>query len=90
MTEIFNRWFINERLPVEIINNLVMTTPAALIMIDIDQFKAVNDKYGHIAGDAILQQFAKLLTEAVPSDNDWVARYGGEEFLFYLYNTSGR
>jgi len=89
LTKIFNRRFINERLPVEIINNVVMTTPAVLIMIDIDQFKLVNDNYGHIAGDAILQQFAKLLTEAVPSNKDWVSRYGGEEFLFYLYNTSG-
>lgn len=87
LTKIFNRRYINERLPVEILNTLAGGNPSALIMIDIDRFKMINDNYGHLAGDMILEQFAQLLVKNVQNDRDWVARYGGEEFLFYLNNT---
>lgn len=87
LTQIFNRRYINERLPVEMIRSITASTPATLVMADIDGFKKVNDSYGHIAGDMILQQLARVLIESVRNDQDWVARYGGEEFLFYLHNT---
>ncbi len=86
LTKIFNRRYINERLPIEIFHSIANANPAALVIIDIDKFKNKNDMYGHIAGDAILEQFAYLLMNGVQEERDWVARYGGEEFLLYLHN----
>jgi diguanylate cyclase (GGDEF)-like protein len=64
-------------------------TPEAFgaIMIDIDYFKLYNDTYGHIGGDTILKQVAKMLLRSVRA-NDFVIRYGGEEFLLILNNVT--
>ena len=62
--------------------NRTMTT-AALILADLDHFKAINDEYGHSAGDAALQAFAEACTSTVRS-TDLVGRYGGEEFIILL------
>ena len=59
--------------------------PALLLMLDIDHFKRVNDTYGHLAGDQVLQTVAKCL-EACVRPMDTVARYGGEEFAVVLPN----
>jgi len=88
LTKLFNRRFINERLPVEIATNTMAEIPACLIMIDIDSFKLINDNYGHVAGDEILQQFANILKENVFGRKNWAARYGGDEFLIYLNNAN--
>ncbi len=58
----------------------------ALMLLDIDHFKAVNDTHGHQAGDAVLQHFAALLQSGVRA-TDFVARYGGEEFVVLLPDT---
>lgn len=58
-----------------------------IIMCDIDHFKSVNDKYGHIIGDYVLKDIAKILRNSVKRESDFVARYGGEEFLLVLYDT---
>jgi diguanylate cyclase (GGDEF)-like protein len=55
----------------------------AILMIDADHFKRINDTHGHSVGDAVLQQLAQLLTEHVRA-TDFVARYGGEEFVVLL------
>jgi diguanylate cyclase len=57
--------------------------PAALIMLDIDHFKRINDSYGHHAGDLVLRRVGRLLTESVKG-RDTAARYGGEEFAVLL------
>ena len=57
--------------------------PLALIAFDIDNFKSINDRYGHAAGDAVLRQFAAILRAAV-REKDVVARIGGEEFALLL------
>jgi len=57
--------------------------PLALIAFDIDNFKSINDRYGHAAGDAVLRQFAAILRAAV-REKDVVARVGGEEFVLLL------
>lgn len=59
--------------------------PALLLMVDIDHFKKVNDTYGHLAGDKVLQAVAKALMKCV-RPMDTVARYGGEEFAVVLPN----
>jgi diguanylate cyclase (GGDEF)-like protein/PAS domain S-box-containing protein len=61
-------------------------SPAALIMLDIDHFKAVNDSHGHAAGDLVLQRVAELARERL-RDTDLLARWGGEEFLILLPET---
>jgi diguanylate cyclase (GGDEF)-like protein len=56
----------------------------ALLVFDLDHFKALNDGYGHLAGDACLQHFARLLEECFRREVDLVARIGGEEFVVVL------
>lgn len=65
----------------EVLNGLIHESgPLGVIMLDLDQFKGVNDTYGHATGDAVLVNTARRLTEAL-SDKDELGRYGGEEFL---------
>lgn len=59
----------------------------SLIMIDIDFFKSINDKYGHLVGDAVLSELSKLLQENIRK-HDVCARYGGEEFALLLPHTN--
>ena len=61
--------------------------PIALLMIDIDHFKDVNDRYGHLCGDAVLSAVGRRLKEVLRS-SDLKCRYGGEEFLILLPETS--
>lgn len=86
LTGIYNRRFIEERLPVDIMQSFSLKKPLSIIMCDIDFFKAVNDNYGHLAGDYILFEFASLLKRNI-NNNNWVARYGGEEFIVVLNDT---
>lgn len=59
----------------------------SIAILDIDHFKQINDQQGHLHGDRILQEFARLLDDSV-RDTDMVARYGGEEFVVVMPNTS--
>jgi len=87
LTKLYNRQYINEKLPVNIIQSYLQKECLSVIMIDIDYFKRVNDNYGHVVGDEILQMFAETLQKNIRQDSgDWVARYGGEEFLICLTN----
>lgn len=88
LTKVFNKRFIHESLPADIISSLLYHNPLSLIMADIDFFKKTNDIYGHIAGDKVLKKIASILSCSVRKDTDWVARYGGEEFIICLKNTS--
>jgi two-component system cell cycle response regulator len=87
LTGIYNRGYINQRLPQEIQRAIRYGRELSLVMCDIDHFKKVNDTYGHLSGDAVLKGFAQCLTTTIRREVDWVGRYGGEEFLIVLPET---
>ena len=80
LTGVYNRNYLEEFLYSIDLNRY------AVAMVDIDFFKKVNDTYGHIAGDTILKEFAKLLKKYLRKE-DIIVRYGGEEFLILLRKT---
>ncbi|HVA28105.1 MAG TPA: diguanylate cyclase, partial [Candidatus Baltobacteraceae bacterium] len=87
LTGVPNRRSFDERLRVEWKRSLRSADPISLIMIDIDLFKTFNDTYGHVAGDAVLQQIATALASCATRTEDIFARYGGEEFAAVLPDT---
>lgn len=80
LTGLYNRRHASKRLEEEIARARRNNTGLCVAMCDVDHFKAINDEFGHSAGDRVLQQIADLLTEYVRR-NDIVSRWGGEEFL---------
>ena len=88
LTGIANRRALDERLVQEWRRALRHDQSLALLMIDIDHFKAYNDHYGHIQGDDCLRRVAQVIAEKVPRAEDLVARYGGEEFAVLLANST--
>lgn len=62
------------------------STPFCILMIDIDDFKAVNDSYGHIVGDKVLKELGNKMSKLIRSD-DFIGRYGGDEFVLVCSNT---
>jgi len=88
LTGVYNRRYINERLPVDITNAAVTKQGLSIIMADIDHFKKINDTYGHSMGDMVLREFAQNLSRNLKRQGDWVARYGGEEFLICIPGSS--
>lgn len=87
LTQTYNRRFIFERLPIDILSSRSVKLPMSIIMTDIDFFRTINNNYGHVAGDFALHEFATLIKNSIRKDSDWVARYGGEEFTIVLNNT---
>lgn len=83
LTGLYNRRHLEHRLADELENCRREGLPLTLVMIDIDQFKRVNDTYGHPTGDQIIRALAALLTDSA-EPQDVVFRYGGEEFLMML------
>jgi two-component system, cell cycle response regulator len=86
LTQVDNRRCLEERLHEMWQHSIRLHEPIALIICDIDKFKAVNDTYGHQAGDSVLKEFAQLL-KSEAREIDRVGRYGGEEFLLILSGT---
>lgn len=86
LTGLHNRRAANERLQEEFQRMKRIETPYAILMMDIDHFKRVNDTFGHEAGDLVLRHVAGLLTGAL-RQTDFIARFGGEEFLALLPDT---
>lgn len=84
LTGTYNRRFINERLPAEIFFALMNKTRLSLIMMDVDDFKNINDSYSHMAGDLILKEVSEIMKSSIRMNIDWVARFGGDEFLICL------
>ena len=83
LTGIWNRGALLDLLQREIERARRSQSPTGLLMLDLDHFKTVNDTYGHLAGDVVLREVARRISEVVRS-YDLVGRYGGEEFLVVL------
>jgi len=87
LTGLANRRHSEERLLAEVARSERYETPLAVVLSDIDEFKAANDTYGHAFGDLVLQRFAHVLRETL-RDIDVSSRWGGEEFLIVLPGTT--
>ena len=86
LTHVFNRRYLDDRLTSELAFAKRHEAPLALLLTDLDHFKKINDEYGHLAGDFVLERFARLLESQVRAE-DVVARYGGEEFAVLCRDT---
>ncbi len=89
LTGLYNRKHIMELFELEITRSKRYNQPLALLIIDIDHFKKVNDTYGHQSGDTVMRHLAEAFRRSV-RDCDFVGRYGGEEFLIILPNNDVR
>jgi len=87
LTGLFNRRYFDEKIAEELAQARACGWPLSLIFADLDQFKKVNDTYGHQVGDEVLRAAASLLAQSL-RDGDVVARYGGEEFVAVLPGTN--
>lgn len=87
LTDVFNRRGFARELERSLAYARRYGTPAALVYLDLDAFKPVNDRYGHAAGDVVLRQVAAALTASVRG-SDVVARLGGDEFAVLMWNIS--
>ncbi|PNY36222.1 GGDEF domain-containing protein [Rhodopirellula baltica] len=86
LTGAMNQRYLLETLDRSIAAARRQGVPLSVVMIDIDDFKGINDQYGHLVGDAVLREFGQRLIETCRPD-DLVARYGGEEFSLLLVGT---
>src|SRR3954464_6039530 len=83
LTQISNKRHFLETLDREIARGQRYQRPLSLVMFDLDHFKAINDTFGHLAGDYVLKQLASAVKQRIRRE-DVVARYGGEEFAIVL------
>lgn len=89
LTETRNRRYLEERLPDELDASREMNQSLCVMMMDLDQFKAYNDLYGHQAGDICLQTFAGVVKRCLKDKQGRLVRYGGEEFVVFLPGHDG-
>lgn len=86
LTSLHNRLYLEQHLSLEIKRASRIDKHLAIIMADLDYFKKINDKFGHLAGDIVLIEISKLLKQFFRG-YDYIYRYGGEEFLIILPDT---
>jgi len=83
LTGLYNRRFAEQRLAAEVSRSSRKGHPLTVVVFDLNDFKMINDKYGHPAGDMVLRKFATHLGHAIRAA-DFAARMGGDEFLLVL------
>ena len=89
LTGLYNDRFFNHRLTEELVRADVTSSSVALLFLDLDNFKSVNDTHGHLAGSQVLKEFGYLLRQVVPLERGVSARYGGDEFVVILPDHDG-
>ena len=84
LTGLYNRRYFNEKLPMVIKATETFRSSLALIMVDVDDFKAYNDTYLHLEGDEVLKEIARVCYQNIRNykDDEWVSKFGSEEFAF--------
>lgn len=88
LTGVFNRRYLSVRLDEELHLAIRSQIQITLIMLDLDNFKNINDVYGHLTGDNYLQAVGNVLQKSLPRSTDFVVRFGGDEFLIVLFDTA--
>ncbi len=87
LTGIYNRRYFNSRFEEQLNFAKRSNIYLSLVMLDIDNFKHINDRFGHLAGDYLLIDISEAVLNALPRKTDFVARYGGDEMAIVLYDT---
>jgi len=87
LTGAFSRRYLERQLSHELERSRRSGHALSVLLIDVDHFKRVNDRYGHSVGDEVLRGVYRRMRELLPRACDWIGRYGGEEFLVVLLDT---
>ncbi len=87
LTEVYNRAYFMEQLQKSLIERKKKPFSLGVVMMDLDAFKAINDKHGHVIGDEVLKYYAEAILKHTAPD-DLLARFGGDEFLLLYQNVS--
>ncbi len=90
LTGAYSRRYLERQLSLELERTRRFNHPLSVLLVDIDYFKRINDRYGHATGDEVLTSTCRRMRELLPRACDWIARYGGEEFLIVLTDTDLR
>lgn len=90
LTGAYSRRYLERQLSLELERTRRFGHPLTVLLIDIDHFKRINDRYGHAVGDEVLRNAYRRMRELLPRACDWIGRYGGEEFLIALLDTDAR
>lgn len=87
LTKVYSRRYLMDCLEIESERTLRSNEPMSLLILDVDNFKSINDRYGHGNGDIVLQEIAQVCESSL-RPYDVIARFGGEEFVVLLLNTA--
>jgi diguanylate cyclase (GGDEF)-like protein len=90
LTGAYSRRYLERQLSLELERTRRFSHPVSVLLLDIDYFKRINDRYGHATGDEVLRSTYRRLRDLLPRACDWIGRYGGEEFLAVLIDTDLR